>query len=175
MSLGHDTSFGAAAASIQARWGSVSLQRTPLRTHLDQLRRFDLPVILEMFHPMRRDTCYVALLGIQGETAVIAAGDGPIELPLVEVDRLWTRQAVFLWQDFESLGSALEDPRATAWAMTELGRLGYVARGTGPGATLSHFQRDFDLSPDGILGTRTLMAIYSRGSYTHPRLAGGLS
>jgi hypothetical protein len=58
--------------------------------------------------------------------------------------------------------------------MAELGRLGYTG-GRGPSATLSLFQRDYELSPDGILGTRTLMAIYSHGAYTRPRLSGGLS
>jgi general secretion pathway protein A len=175
LSLGHDTSFGAAAGDIQARWGHVSLQRTPLRTYMDQIRRFDLPVILEMFHPIRRDTCYLALLGIKGDMALVASEDTQLTLPVAEVDRLWTRQAVFLWQDFESLSGALEEPRATAWAMAELGRLGYNPGGRGPSATLSNFQRDYELSPDGILGTRTLMAIYSHGAYSRPRLSGGLS
>jgi general secretion pathway protein A len=174
LTLGHDTSFGAAAAAIQARWGSANLQRTALRTHFDQVRQFDLPVILEMFHPMRRDTCYVALLEVKGDTAVISSGGAPLTLPLADVDRLWTRQAVFLWQDFESLASSLEEPGATAWALAELGRLGYSARG-GASASISQFQRDYDLAPDGILGTRTLMAIYSHGPYTRPRLSGGPS
>lgn len=175
LSLGHDTSFGAATAEIQARWGHVDLQKTELRTHFGQIRRFDLPVIVEMFHPLRRDTCYLALLGIDGEMAVVSDGQDRYRLPLADIDRLWTRQAVFFWRDFESLASALEDPRATAWAMTELGRLGYTA-GTGPHAALLTFQRDYDLFPDGILGTRTLMAIYSHGTYPRPRLSeGGLT
>jgi general secretion pathway protein A len=175
MSLGHDTSYGAANAQIQARWGHVELQHTSLRTHLDQVRRFDLPVILEMFHPMRRDTCYLALLSVETDVAVVSDGETTLSLPLAEVDRLWTREAVFLWHDFESLANALEEPRATAWAMTELQHLGYAAGGR-PQAILTSFQRDYDLMPDGILGTRTLMAIYSHGTYTRPRLSrGGLS
>ena len=30
----------------------AACERTPLRTHLDQVRRLDLPVVLEMFHPV---------------------------------------------------------------------------------------------------------------------------
>ena len=80
---------------------------------MDQVRRLDLPVVLEMFHPARTDTCYVALLQIQGGEALVATGSGPpLRVPLAEVDRLWTRQAVFLWRDFDAL-SAAGDPGRT--------------------------------------------------------------
>jgi hypothetical protein len=59
--------------------------------------------------------------------------------------------------------------------MAELGRLGHSVSASGPAATIAEFQRQSDLSPDGILGTRTLMALYSRGPYPRPRLAGGAS
>ncbi len=175
LSLGRDVSFGAAAAEIQALWGPVSLERTTLRTHLDQVRQLDFPVILEMFHPARRETCYLALIGIANDRALVAGGGVRLAVSLAEVDRLWTRHAVFLWHDFESLNGLLREPHATAWAMTELNRLGYSARAKEPRVTLATFQRDYDLSPDGILGERTLLAIYSHGSYKRPRLSGGFS
>ena len=53
-----------------ARCGAASaLERTALRTHMDQVRRLDLPAVLEMFHPGRADTCYLALLRIEGDHA----------------------------------------------------------------------------------------------------------
>jgi general secretion pathway protein A len=175
-SLGHDVSYGTAVAEIQALWGNISLEKTALRTHLDQVRRFDLPVILEMFHPARRETCYVALLRISGDTAVLGYGGGaPITVPIGDVDRLWTRQAVFLWHDPESVSNSPTEPRATAWVLAELGRLGY-AGGTDTLATaVSRFQQDTELQPDGIVGARTIMALYSRAERSRPRLAGGVS
>jgi general secretion pathway protein A len=175
LSLGHDVSFGAAAAAIQAMWGPVRLERTALRTHLDQVRQLDFPVILEMFHPARRETTHLALIAIENDRALIVGGDVRIAVPLADVDRLWTRNAVFLWHDFESLASDRGDIRTTAWAMSELGRLGYSARATEPRLTVASFQRDYNLSPDGILGERTLLAIYSHGPYKRPRLSGGFS
>jgi general secretion pathway protein A len=176
LSLGQDASYGAAMAEIQALWGShVGLQKTTLRTHMEQVRRFDYPVILEMFHPARRDTCYLALLRISGETAYLGYGSGNmLAAPLADVDRLWTRQAVFLWHDAERLGGALSDPHATSWALAELGRLGYAGR-DGLAATVTRFQQDSEIQPDGIIGTRTIMAIYSRADRPRPRLTGGAS
>ena len=176
LSLGQDTSYGAAMAEIQALWGShVGLQKTLLRTHLEQVRRFDYPVILEMFHPVRRDTCYVALLRISGDTAYLGhGGAAPIAAPLAEVDRLWTRQAIFLWHDSEALAQLPNEARANAWALAELGRLGYGGRADGLTATVTRFQQDSEIQPDGIIGTRTIMAIYSRLERPRPRL-GGLS
>jgi hypothetical protein len=40
---------------------------------------------------------------------------------------------------------------------------------------VSRFQQDTEIQPDGIIGTRTIMAIYSRMERPRPRLAGGMS
>ena len=177
LALAQDASYGAAVAEVQALWGShIGLQKTMLRTHMEQVRRFDYPVILEMFHPARRDTCYVALLRVHGETAYLGYGAGNmLAAPLAEVDKLWTRQAVFLWHDAERLGQGITDTRTTAWALAELGRLGYGGRADGLAATVTRFQQDSEIQPDGIIGTRTIMAIYSRTDRPRPRLTGGAS
>jgi murein L,D-transpeptidase YcbB/YkuD len=39
-------------------------------------------------------------------------------------------------------------------------------------SAVARFQRDAELSADGVIGNRTLMALYSLGPYTRPRLAG---
>ena len=106
LGLSRDTSYGAAAARIQGLWQGAPLVRTPLRTHLPQVKRLDLPVLLEMFHPARRDTCFLALLGVAGDEATVAVGDEPpFRVSLAELDRYWTRNAVFLWRDFDAVSS----------------------------------------------------------------------
>ena len=40
-------------------------------------------------------------------------------------------------------------------------------------AAVGRFQSDVELTPDGVVGARTLMALYSRASYSRPRLSGG--
>ena len=86
------------ALGTAARWSG-----RPLRTHLDQVRRLDLPVVLEMFHPARRDTCYVALLRLEGDEAVVVARGRAAAAGAAcpSWTACWTRQAIFLWRDFE--------------------------------------------------------------------------
>jgi general secretion pathway protein A len=171
LSLERDASLGGALGEVQALWGAGPLERTALRTHLDQVRRLDLPVVLEMFHPARRDTCFVALLRIEGDEGVVSAGaGGPLRVPLRELDRLWTRQALFLWRDFDALGRDGDTARTTAWARESLARLGYLGRDLDLGAAVSRFQRESELAPDGVIGSRTIMTLYSLGRYDRPRL-----
>src|SRR5262249_59717355 len=69
LTMDHDRSYQSAVGQIQALWGPDTLERTSLRTHMEQVRRLNLPVVLEMFHPSRRDTCFVALLHLDGDQA----------------------------------------------------------------------------------------------------------
>ena len=57
-----------------------------------------------------------------------------------------------------------------------LARLGYAepAGGDLRGA-VARFQRDAELTPDGVIGQRTLMVLFSRGEEPRPRLSGGAS
>jgi hypothetical protein len=163
----------AALGEVKALWGADPLERTALRTHMDQVRRLDLPAVLEMFHPGRSDTCYLALLKIDGGEATVSTGSGaPLRVPLAEVDRLWTRQAVFLWRDHDALAAG--DPaRTERWARDALARIGYAEADLA--GAVARFQRDADLAPDGVIGQRTLMTLYSRTPHPRPRLGGGVS
>jgi len=170
LSLDRDRSLRGALGEVQALWGGAALERTPLRTHLDQVRRLDMPVVLEMFHPARRDTCYLALVRIEGDEALVSTGSGaPLRVPLRELDRLWTRQALFLWRDFDALAQG-GDPARLAWARESLARLGYRGLDVDLAEAVSRFQRDAELAADGVIGPRTIMTLYSLGRYDRPRL-----
>ena len=173
-SLPRGASWNAALGEVQALWGVDGLERTVLRTHMDQVRRLDLPAVLEMFHPGRADTCYLALLRIEGEEALVSTGAGaPLRVPLAELDRLWTRQAVFLWRDFDALSADGDPARTEAWARQALARIGYDEPDLA--GAVSRFQRDAELAPDGVIGRRTLMTLYALAQYPRPRLGGGAS
>jgi general secretion pathway protein A len=174
--LPRSASYDAALGEVRALWGGDALERTVLRTHMDQVRRLDLPAVLEMFHPGRSDTCYLALLRIEGDHAIVSTGSGaPLRVPLVEVDRLWTRQAVFLWKDFDALSGGGDPGRTAAWARDNLSRLGYLRGDPDLAGAVARFQRDAELAADGVIGARTLMSLYSRAQYPRPRLGGGTS
>ncbi len=171
LSLDREASRRGALAAVQGLWGPAPLELTTLNTHLEQIRRLNLPVVLEMVHPARRDACYVALLRMDDETADVAAGGDVLRVRIAELDRLWTRQAFFLWRDFEALATS-EPTRTAEFARASLGRLGYLDGAQDLTGAVTRFQRDAALAPDGIVGARTLMALYSLGAYPRPRLGG---
>jgi general secretion pathway protein A len=164
-----EASFAAAAARVGTAWGGRALSRAALRTHLEQLRDLDLPAALEMFHPSRRDTCFVALLRLDDRAAVVAAGDAAeIEAPLAQIDALWTRDAVVWWPEpAEARGGS---DRQEAWARQALTGLGHPDPEIR--AAVTGFQQRAGLVPDGLLGPRTRMALFALTPGVRPRLAG---
>lgn len=128
--------------------------------------------MLEVFHPARRETCYVALLRIDGATAQLSAGGQPLQVAVDELDRLWTRQALLLWRDHDGL--VAQGPAAIGAPSTRaaLERLGYSPQADLGGA-VARFQRELGLTPDGVVGARTLLALYSLDRSDQPRLGGG--
>jgi general secretion pathway protein A len=171
LSLPKEASREAALARVGALWGGDPLERTSLRTHLDQVRHLDLPVVLEMFHPSRRETCFLALLGLEADRAMVGVGsDPPVRVTATELEGLWTHEAIFLWRDFQGLARPEGRARTEAWAKDTLARLGYAGSEADLGAAVGRFQRDSALIADGVIGSRTLMTLYSLGPYPRPRL-----
>jgi general secretion pathway protein A len=174
LSLDREASLEGATDAVRALWGGQPLERTSLRTHLEQIRRLNLPVVLEAFHPSRRDTCFLALLRLEGPMALVSTGQGqPLEVPVADLERFWTRQAVVLWRDFDALAAGRDTTRTEAWTRENLARLGYLGQDLDLAAAVTRFQRDALLLPDGVIGARTLMSLYSRGTYPQPRLVPG--
>jgi hypothetical protein len=163
-----DESFGAAIGRIETLWDGAGSDRTTLRTHLAQLRKLDVPVILEMFHPSRPDTCFLALLSLEGQAARVAVGDEELrEVPWSQVDELWTREAVFPWPESEAVPAG---PRGRAdWLRAELQRLGYANED--PSVAVERFQQDAGLVPDGVPGPRTRLFLYALSPGQRPRLS----
>ena len=163
-----ETSFVQATSRLGKAWGGRPLNRTTLRTHLEQLRALDLPAVLEMFHPSRRDTCFVALLGLDETRALVAAGEGPVQVvPRAQVEALWTRDALLAWPEDEALRG--DEAGQAAWARGVLSAQGYAEPDFA--AALRRFQRDAQLVTDGLLGPRTRLALFARTSPAHPRLS----
>ena len=165
--LGRPASLAAAARRVEAAWGGVPLSRTTLRTHLGQLRALDLPAAIETFHPSRRDTSFVALLRLDDRSALLAAADeAPILAPVSQIDALWTRDAVVFWPEPPEVRSSRE--AREGWARQALSDLGYSEPDLD--AAVTRFQQDADLVPDGLLGSRTRMALFARSRSAGPRL-----
>lgn len=162
-------SWAAAFGAVRALWPVGSpLRATSFRSSFEHIRRFDLPVILELDLPHRAETCFVPVLGLAGDRARIALPGGTSDVPIAQLERYWTRLTSFPWRDFDGLG---DGPRpADAWVGWALSRLGRPATGS-LGAAVSAFQRESGLVADGIPGPRTIVALYSALPYARPRLS----
>ncbi len=168
-----DAAFGQAMGAVESRWTGGLLTRTTLRTHLEQLQRLDLPVVLEMFHPSRRDTSYLALLRLDDQTATVSVAEGEtIEVPRSQVDAFWTREAVFPWPEGEIPG---EPAAQGAWLRDALADQGYAD--PDPARGVEQFQEDVGLVVDGVAGPRTRLVLFALSPGSRPRLSddGGAS
>jgi general secretion pathway protein A len=167
--LPREASFASAAARVQAAWGATRLARAPLRTQLEQLRAFDLPAALELAHPSRRDTCFAALLRLDERAAVVAIGGEPeLEVPLAQLDGLWTQDAVVWWP--EEPGSV--SPQASRDTVQRaLAGLGFAEPDLA--TAVARFQLQTSLVADGRLGPRTRMAVFALSAEERPRLSRG--
>jgi general secretion pathway protein A len=173
LTLPREASLRAALDALRAAWGPGALEQASFRTHLEQVRRLGTPAAFEMFHPARRDTCFLALLRLEGDAALVVTGAGPPwRVALQDVDRLWTRQAIYLWRDRDGLAAAPEDARSAPAIRAMLERLGYRAQAGDEPPAVARFQTDVGLAPDGVVGSRTLLALYSLTGGTGPRLDG---
>jgi general secretion pathway protein A len=163
-----DASTAQAFRRLDELWGEGALERTPMRANAEQLRRLDLPGVLEMFHPRRAETCSLLLLSLDGERALVSVMGETLELPWPQVDALWTRQVTVAWRDFDKVGG--DAARVEPWLRERLQILGYGKDGQGLSDSVTLFQRDVGLVTDGVVGARTLMALYARGEHARPRL-----
>jgi general secretion pathway protein A len=167
--LPREASFAQAAARVQSLWGRTPLAHTTLRTQLEQLRAFDLPAALELAHPSRRDTCFAALLRLDERAAVVAIGDeAGLEVPLAQLDGLWTQDAVVWWRD-DLAGASPE--AGMAGARQALAGLGFAEPDLA--TAVARFQEHTSLVADGRLGPRTRLAVYALSPRARPRLSLG--
>ncbi len=156
--------------AIARRGGLDSIELT---THFDQVRRLNLPVVMELFHPTREDTVYATLAELSGDTALVFfAPEDSVRVPVSVLDRFWVRNIHVFWRDFEPSG---DPPTNSVWVTESLRELGYLSSepGARPAlqAAVGRFQSSNFLVPDRILGPKTRMALYARsGRYPVPRL-----
>jgi hypothetical protein len=152
-------------AAIAARY---QLAATFLpETSLAELRGIGLPALVEVLEPptwrpyllRRMDGDTVTLVGPAGENVRFKADS---------LEAAWTRSAWVIWRNVDLLPSdpfrALS-PTVLATLALRLQKLGYLPPPL-PGAydgrlqqAVQRFQRDMQLSEDGIVGPRTTMAL----------------
>jgi general secretion pathway protein A len=136
-------------------------------TSLAELRGIGLPALVEVLEPptwrpyllRRMDGDTVTLVGSAGEDVRFRADS---------LEAAWTRSAWVIWRNVDLLPSdpfQAMSPTVLATLALRLQKLGYLSPPL-PGAydgrlqqAVQRFQRDMQLSEDGIVGPRTTMAL----------------
>ena len=146
---------------------------------LDRLKSLNYPAFLEIALPNAQGTKYLALVSIQGDTGVFGSVD-KIEMPLSIIDSLWTRKAINIWKDFESLPETLKvgfKGKEAIWLQKNLRLLGYFqgreALLYGPKTirAVKKLQRNNSIKDDGIFNTDSKLLLYNLLQiYSTPKL-----
>jgi general secretion pathway protein A len=133
-----------------------------------KLRRFDLPVILEMVLP-NGTHCRAALVRVGDEAATLALGDRQYTLPLGEIDRGWDGSFILLWKPPFAARQIAYGARGAEvlWIRQALDHL--AGKTPNPAASdlydedlrrrVMEFQRERSLTPNGVVGSETLVRI----------------
>ncbi len=130
------------------------------------------PVILKLIAQGREIP--VVLLGLNAERARLGVGGDTLDVARAELERVWMGEFHALWTTPDFVASVLRRGDAGAgveWLRGVLEDDGQLARDDNAGPVLFDaatenavraLQRDFGLTPDGVAGPETLLAIASR-------------
>lgn len=127
------------------------------RASLDQLLRFDRPVLLRLRAEPRME--WVSLLGADADRARISLDGNPLEIDRVALAAAWNGDYLAIWSAPDGVENAFAagDAAAMDWVAH---RLRADGRDTAdPGTALRAFQARHGLRSDGILGPETLFAL----------------
>ncbi|MBT3922322.1 MAG: AAA family ATPase [Nitrospina sp.] len=146
---------------------------------LERLKSLNYPALLEIALPNAQGTKYLALVSIQGDTAVFGSVD-KIKMPLSVIDSLWTRKAIIPWKDFENLPESLGigyKGKEAIWLQKNLRLLGYFQGREAPlygpktVQAMMKLQRNNSIKDDGIFNTDSKLLLYNLLQiYSTPRL-----
>ncbi len=145
-----------------------------LWANFDTLQQINLPGILEVFSPGAPASRYVVLAAVHGDgTGTILWGPtAAARVDLAALDECWRRRAFLFWQESEPFGEEIlrdgDAGDAVQWVQASLEELGYLTHGITDvydpetRQAVIRFQKAYHLLPDGVVGPRTRMVIYSR-------------
>ena len=156
------------------------LQCTRRQGSWDAVRRFNVPVIMEMKSP-EGAPYFVTTLAADAQRAAVAHAGRYYNVTLDDLLASWTGEFFALWPMPEQYRRGLRNG-ANEPAVIELRKLLGVATRTDLGysprfddtllRTLVRFQRDYGLTPDGIAGPATWLMLHRAAGYDIPELVG---
>ncbi len=151
--------------AIAARY-QLSATRLP-ETTLDELRAMDLPAILELNDQPGGRLCLLRRLDSAAATLISASGE-EVRVPADGLDASWTHSAWVIWRNVDLLPlDPNQDltPIVLATLALRLQKLGLLSPPMPASNTerfqqaVRRFQASMGLTPDGIVGPRTTLAL----------------
>ena len=148
--------------------------------NLKNLRNLNRPAVLKLFDDEGREY-YAALTGLNAESAVLTFGAETREVPVKDIESHWLGEYTLLWRpppDYnEVIKPGMESP-VVQWLDKQLAQVqGKTAR---PGETrkfddelvnkVKKFQLAEGITPDGIVGTKTLIHLNTAAGNDIPAL-----
>lgn len=139
---------------------------------LETLRTLNHPAFLSM-RTERGEPSFIALLGLHRDAALVfgATGSDPIEVATSELNHLWDGVALIVWKPLAGVPQLItgrEGADVVEWLQQALGELGlYQGAASGQfdaetARSVRVLQAGALIEPDGIVGPRTQMVIYSK-------------
>ena len=145
------------------------------RASLDQLLRFDRPVLLRLRAEPR--AVWASLLGADAERVKVSLDDETLDIDRVALAAVWNGEYLAIWPAPDALesGFAAGDDAASEWVRKRLLTAGLDTPATGTRdltATLRAFQARHGLRSDAILGPETLFVLSADQTGPHLSAAG---
>ncbi len=150
-----------------------------LNGDMEHLKSFNYPALLEITLPDAKGTKYLALTEIRDGIGKFGSVDR-IEMPLSAIDPIWTRKAIILWKDFETLPENFERGfrgKEAVWLQKNLRLLGFFNGREAPifgsqtNKAVLKFQRQHKIRDDGKFSDESKLKLYSLlNIYSTPKL-----
>ena len=148
--------------------------------NLNSLRHFDRPAVLTLYDD-RGAPFYVLLEQLNGSRAQFFVGGKRAELDVSALESRWFGEYALFWEpprDYQGIVMPGEADPVLSWLAAGLRELGHYQGSGDPPAlseqllgALKRFQFSTGLTPDGILGPKTLIRLNHALDTPGPRLA----
>ncbi|QPJ64708.1 MAG: AAA family ATPase [Candidatus Nitrohelix vancouverensis] len=164
-----DTFSAFGDSALERARDEYGLRSYALTANFEKLASLNYPAIIELALPNAQGTKYLALMSLQGDRGVFGSVD-QMEIPLSLLDSMWTRKAIILWKDFETLPEDFASGfrgKESIWLQKNLRLLGLFkgreALTYGPKTinAVMEFQRKNQIPDDGRFDDESKMALYN--------------
>lgn len=152
-----------------AMQNGLSLYR--LDGNTEQLKRLNLPAILEIYPPMSVSPAYLALIRIKDDELVFQSDpkDAAVRVNANQLEGIWNGTAYIVWKNFLGITGTIprdappESVISLKMMLRDMGHAVDIQPGYGPVTRniVGEIQKKYGLRPDGSVGPMTKIVLYN--------------